>query len=273
MVYTLYMKAEPTSAALPGHWERPVNNSISRYALVSSCVLGLSACGTLYKLDVDANHQADALPGKTYVVLSADPSLDVKSAEFGQYAGQLERALQPHGYTRVANDAVADAALGVYISAGVGDARKSYHTVNRAIYETQDRSGGAGVAARNADQRQQQGGKSVGGPTSLDRTPEQQLSGYEKNAFATTVYTKHLSVMAVDLQQYLNDIQTNGRDKAVPQELWSVDVETTGSPESLARVMPVMIAASQPFLGTGVDDNVQVSLSEGDRRVRSIKGK
>ncbi len=88
-------------------------------------------------------------------------------------------------------------------------------------------------------------------------TPEI-LAGFEETGFATTVYTKHMNLIAVDLQKYIRDIATVGRTKAVPKEIWSIDIETTGQPGDLSEAFPVMIAAAQPYLADSTEDFVQV---------------
>ena len=98
------------------------------------------------------------------------------------------------------------------------------------------------------------------------------MIGYESRQFATTVYLKHLSIQAVDLHRYAKDIKQFGREKAVPKEIWSVEVETTGSPSELSEVVPVMIAAAEPYIGTGTQDTVRVKMGETDSRIRTIKG-
>lgn len=235
----------------------------------AAVLAALSGCGTLYKLDVTATTYADVQPGSRYVILSGDPDMPVGSADFTRYASQLERALDEQGYVRVGEDGLADAQLAIYVSADVSDPAKSYHTVKTAVFESPYIEG-TQAATRAADERQ--GGQSgqVSKPTPLDQNPQEVIAGYERTSFATTVYTKELTLLAIDLPQYLRDIETLGKERAVPREIWSIDVETVGSPSSLQEAMPVMIAASQPWVGENTGQTVQVTLSESDSRVRKL---
>ena len=149
------------------------------------------------------------------------------------------------------------------------DPAKSYHSVKTAVYESPYIEN-SHAATRAADQRQggQSGQPSM--PTPLDRSPQETIAGYERASFATTVYTKELTLLAIDLPQYLRDIEAMGKERAVPRELWSIDVETVGSPSSLQEAMPVMIAASQPWVGETTGQTVQVTLNEADARVRRL---
>ena len=97
------------------------------------------------------------------------------------------------------------------------------------------------------------GGSSGGGGTTgaqtMPTTPAPEyVSAVEETGFATTVYTKHLNLVAIDLQQYIKDIGEVGRQEAVPVEVWSVDIETTGQPSDLSEVFPVMMVAGNRLL-------------------------
>ena len=235
----------------------------------------LSGCGTLYKLDVTAFGDPVHELGRSYVILSSNPDIDMNSPAFDAYAGQLERALAEKDYQRVPGDNLQDVALAVYLDADISDPEKRYHVVKTAMVEpaydeavtreaprgSGGQGGGGGSSNRATSQTQ-----------SVEPPPPEVLTGYEKQQFATTVYEKRLSIQAIDLQRYINDVQQVGRDKAVPHEVWSVEVATTGSPSELDEVVPVMIAAAQPYLGGVKADKVRVNMNETDSRIRTIRG-
>ena len=237
--------------------------------------VALSGCGTLYKLDVNAYKSADEDIGKTYVILSSNPEFDVGSEQFEVYADQLETALALHGYQRMSGDDLSSVDLGVYLSAELGEQGKRYHTVRTEIFEpvtieyTPSGSTGGGTAGGGGGQS---GSSSQGTTRGIPTTPRaESLHAVEESKFATTVYAKHLNIVAVDLQAYLTDVEEHGRSKAVPRELWSVDVETTGSPSDLNDVVPVMIAAAEPYVAKNTTETVRVSLDETSSKVKRIK--
>jgi hypothetical protein len=240
--------------------------SIAHVGGITGVALGLSACGTLYRIDVTAYNDPKVELEKTYVVLSGTPEIQVNSPEFNVYADQVERALAGKGYRRLAANELADAALGIYFSADIGDPSKRYHTVATGFYES--------PYAENPTSVVRSSGQNSGGqrPPPPPPPPPEALTGYEETGFATTVFTKHLNLVAVDLQEYLKDIAALGREQAVPREIWSIDIETTGKPADLMEAVPVMLAAGQPYLAESTDDVVQVKLSDSDSRVGQIKG-
>lgn len=252
---------------------------LARVGGAAGIALALSACGTLYKLDVTAYNDPNAQLGDTYVLLSGSPDLPVNSPEFERYAAQVERVLAEKGYRRVSGDALDDASLGIYIAAGISDPGKRYHQVSRGIYEPSDYTSGIAVprsGGNNSGGSGNTGGVGGGQQTQvMPPVPEhapQQLAGYETDAFATTIYTKHMNLIAIDLQQYLKDVAETGRARAVPKEIWSVDVETTGTPSDLGEVIPVMLVAGEPYIAASTDDVVEVRLNGTDKRIATIKG-
>ena len=243
----------------------------TRLTASASLLATLSACGMLYKLDVTAYNTPRPDLGKKYVVVSSNPELDVNSAEFKTYAIQLERAMSDRGYKRLPNDRLSEANLAVYIAATVGEPGKRYHTVRNPVYEAVYPESAGADRGNTAGNRSDggQSGQSHRRPPIKTPTPEA-LVGYKQSSFATTVYTKNLNIVAVDLQQYLKDIQTAGSSEITPKEVWSVEVETTGSPHDLSEVIPVMIAAAKPYIGTSTDDKVSVRLDERSAQVVAI---
>jgi hypothetical protein len=246
-------------------------HSVTRISGAVALAIGLGGCGTLYKLDVVAFSEPDYEIGKTYVVLSGDPNVSVDSPEFNQYADQVERALAAKGYERVGEDELSTAALGIYLTTGISDPSKRYHEVKTGVYEAPYALENQTAITRSGTNSS--GGQSGGQPTPVPIPREQMLAGYEKAGFATTVYTKHLNMTAVDLQQYMQDIAKSGDAAATPKEVWSIEIETTGKPSNLAEVIPVMLAAGQPYVADSTEDVVRIKLSESDKRIDNIRGK
>ena len=240
-------------------------NSLLRISGVACLVLNLSACGTLYKLDVYAVNDPNQDLDKTYVILSASPELGIDSPEFKTYADQVEKVLASKGYARSDGEDLSTVALGVYLSAYISDPSKKYHSVQTILRESSANDESESGKLRSSM------GSGQNNPMVIESLPEDDLSGASETGFATTVFTKHLNLIAFDLQKYLQDIETEGRESAVPMEVWSVDVETTGSPADLSKVVPVMVAAAEPYITERTDDVVRVKLNGTDKRISAIR--
>ncbi len=237
-------------------------NSMIRICGVACLALNLSACGTLYKLDVYAINDPSQDLGKTYVILSASPELGVNSPEFMAYANQVEKVLQPKGYVRSEGTDLSSVALGVYLSANISDPSKKYYKVKTVVYENSSNDDNEPNSRRSSSPTKP--------PKPLE--PTQDINpDVAESGFATTVFTKHLNLVAFDLQKYLQDIAAKGQEEAVPFEVWSIDVETTGSPGDLNEVVPVMVAAAEPYITERTDDVVRVKLNGTSKRISAIK--
>jgi hypothetical protein len=69
---------------------------------------------------------------------------------------------------------------------------------------------------------------------------------------------------AVDLDEYKkskNEVQ-----------LWKTTVTSSGSSGDLRRVFPILVGASQQYIGKNTGQKVEVDLYEEDERVSGIKG-
>ena len=246
----------------------------ARVGLVAFMSVFLSGCGTLYKLDVIAAADSSKSFAKTYVLLPGSAELDIESAEFANYAAIIERSLEPMGYVRQDVDQLSSAALGIYVSAGIGDAAKRVHTVTQPIVEapypensqSAVRSSGSGSGSGGAGQSNNPQPPPVTIPT------REVLTGYQRTGFATTVYTKYLSLAAIDLPSYAEEVARVGRESAgVPATIWSIDIETTGQPSDLNEVLPVMLAGGQAYIGKATNGHVQLKISGTDKRVRALQ--
>jgi len=236
-----------------------------------TCIaFALSGCGTLYNLEVTAHNNPNIDPGKSYVILSGTQELSVSSPEFIEYAKQVERALESKGYYRVTDGDLTGAALGVFVSTAISDPSKRYSEISTGLYESPYADESA--ATVRASGSSSGGGGGTSGQQSSPTTPAPEfISGVQNNRFATTVYTKYLNLVAVDLQKYISEISSVGREDAVPVEVWSVDIQTTGQPSDLSEVFPVMVAAGQPYLGDETDDVVRLKMSGTDKRISEIR--
>jgi hypothetical protein len=77
-------------------------------------------------------------------------------------------------------------------------------------------------------------------------------------------YVRLIVIRAYDFKRY--------RDAKEEMQLWQTTIESVGSSDDLRRVFPVLIAASQPYLGTNTTKKIRVTLKEQDDSVLAVKG-
>jgi hypothetical protein len=76
-------------------------------------------------------------------------------------------------------------------------------------------------------------------------------------------YARLIIIRAYDYKKY--------REMKEEVQLWQTTIDSVGSSDDLRRVFPVLIAASQPYIGTNLNKKVRVVLTEEDNRVATIK--
>ncbi len=95
-------------------------------------------------------------------------------------------------------------------------------------------------------------------------TPTYGITGYESGTTHYTTFTRYFKLGGVDLGYYL---KTN---KYVT--LWDMTVTSTGSSSDLRRIFPVLVGASQQYIGTSTGQKVKIQLYEDDKRILEVKG-
>ena len=102
---------------------------------------------------------------------------------------------------------------------------------------------------------------SMGSGTRLHRDAEGNVTGASTKNI--TGYARLIIIRAYDYKKY--------KESKTEVQLWQTTIESNGSSGDLRRVFPVLIAASQPYIGTNTGKKVMVTLSEDDSRVIAIK--
>ena len=192
--------------------------------------------------------------------------------EFQEYTDQVARALPSHGYIRVTGNQQAQPDLAVCLWTGIGEPQKDYYEASSAIYERNivNVKVGDSPSKTNPSSRLAVSTKSITEATT--GLTGANVVKSQAHTVPRTVYTKHLSVLAEDLSTAVKDRATRAYGSAAIQPLWSVGVTTTGSAGNLHDVVPAMLAAAQPPLGTHADKAIRVKFGENDSRIKEIRG-
>lgn len=74
--------------------------------------------------------------------------------------------------------------------------------------------------------------------------------------------------MAVDLRRYIEDIARLGHAETIPKEVWSIYVESTGTPSDMDEVLPVLLTATQAYIGKSTDSPVRSSINGTDKQIK-----
>ena len=109
------------------HLSRNQKHSLStvvKLNFASVILLMLTGCGTLYELQISAKNPNQSKLQGTYVLIPARPDIDIDSAEFHKYSGQIERGLADTALQRLAVTELTRADMAIVVDYGVGEPRK-----------------------------------------------------------------------------------------------------------------------------------------------------
>ena len=89
----------------------------------------------------------------------------------------------------------------------------------------------------------------------------------ELNIYTDTVFNSTNSYTT-----YSRNLQLDAQILHDSQQVWNVRVGSTGTSGNLRDVIPVMLAAAEPYIGDNTNGAVSMRLLENSQRVQSVKG-
>jgi hypothetical protein len=219
----------------------------------------LSSCGitsTPFNVSVSGRALLPHQPGVSYIVLPLEQDVAENSLEFQEYKRYLDRALAAKDFVQAADTSSADIAL--LFGYGIGDPQTRNYSYSLPVF------GQTGVSGSTTTGTISTYGSNSTFSGTTTYTPTYGITGYNNISGSTSVYTRHFTVTAYDWQTYL----------ATQEEivLWQTAVVSTGFSGDLRRVMPIIIAAGQAYLGDDTGQAVSLTLYETDDDVIRIKG-
>jgi hypothetical protein len=103
--------------------------------------------------------------------------------------------------------------------------------------------------------------------TAPDALANPEFAGKESYTFPRTNYSRELKLRAITFAW-------DGRDVGSVRStgnLWSMTVQTIGSSPDLDVVMPVMVAAATPYVGTHSETTIETKMSGTDKRIKAVR--
>ena len=214
-------------------------------------ILMLASC-TRYHINVDSISSGKHTKN-SYVLLPGDKSISASDLQFKEYASYVNRALIKQGFTSA--DSFQDASLAIFLTYGIGEPEQQLYTYSVPTY------GQTGVSSSNTTGTLNTDG-SYSGTTTYTSTYG--VTGSTTHVGTKTTYFRFVVMDAFDLDEY------KASEKEV--QLWKTTVTSTGSSGDLRMVFPILVAASQEYIGTNTGKKVKVKMFTTDERITEIKG-
>jgi hypothetical protein len=213
--------------------------------------VGCASLGPRFYVDVSALRDSQLVERRTYVVYPGLQGVDPADLQFREFAGQLDRVLLAKGFKPAAPNARPD--LLILLSYGIGEPQTSYYSYP--------------VFGR------------VSGGTSTFTASAFGSGGFTQTTGTVTSPTRHgvvgtRTVSRREFQQWAAieavDIETFIKTQKISQA-WRTEMTSSGSSGDLRRVLPVMLAASQPYIGVNTRQQVRRVLNDDSPEVVAIR--
>jgi hypothetical protein len=193
--------------------------------------------------------------GKAYLLLPGKADIMEDDQQFDAYSEYVHRALGKKGFTPAESFEEADVAI--FLSYGVGEPQRHqllYYVPawNRTIVPSADSSGQVRPYAR--------------GDPSAEAAAKEDAGEARGGGSGVVTYTTHLRYMILEA------FALGGHGETEEEaQLWRTAVRSTGTSGDLERVLPILVAASIPYMATNTETRIRLELDENDHRVVDIR--
>lgn len=222
--------------------------------LIASFFIGCSPAITV-RVDsiVDYGQKPDK---KTYVLFSGMKEVSADDLYFREYGRYFRTILKRQGYSEAENAKNADVAI--YFFYGIDRGRDIHYTVARPIYAFE-----GGESIDYTETQTDPSGKTTRTKGSVYIPPRDRVVAVVTERKSYTVYTAFAILEAKEIE--------HGKEPKDLKTLWKATITTTGKIDDLRRLMPIMAAASAPYLGTDTGRLATIKLRENDERVVEMR--
>lgn len=214
--------------------------------LVLLCVAlsGCSGFGTRYSTEISALSSRAALSKKAYLLLPGAQETSPYDLQYLEFSGYIDKAMASQGFIKVTEPTKAEVI--VFLSYGVGDPIARTYSYSVPVY---------GQTGFYASQKK--------GKSKTYYTPTYGVTGYTNQIGTEINYVSNISLDAYDNTD-LNTPQ--------PQQLWKMEVSSTGQSNDLRMVFPYMVASMKPYIGRNTGQKINVMLKQGAPEVLELTG-
>ena len=233
--------------------------NILKFTLVGTILIFLFSGCTRYEVNVDS---MGSIQNKTkYVLMSGLEGVSETDLEFREYANYINNALKMKGFEKVSFD---EADVIIFLSYGISRPQERSVSHSTPIYGTT----GVSSSTSTSDSRVSGNLVSYGSvgqyngniqtTKTTQYTPSYGVVGYKNSTNRYTIFTRYYKLRTLDIKQKI--------------ELWNTMVTSTGSSGDLRRVLPVLVGASQQYIGVNTGKKIRLEIGEEDERVLEVKG-
>jgi len=188
-----------------------------------------------YRVSIDAiTAENISIAPSSYVIKALDDKKDVNTLIFQQHSQKLAQVLQQKGYVTTQGTVATQT---IYFDYGIEKVNEETQT-----YTERDISFHIGY------------GYGYGGYYSPFYSPFYGTGfggGYSTYSKTRIYYNRYVTLLAKD--------QSN-------KELWRVDVSSVGESKNLKKIIPLLLEAATPYIGTNTDEPIQLVIKDKPKK-------
>lgn len=222
-------------------------------AICVACLTAIAGCSPMVcVVKIDSISDSKQYPYKSYYLFPGNKDVDVNDLLFREFSTYVDRLLVSKGYSKAEN--IHSSEVVIVMSYGISGPQVSYSSSTEYGYKD------GGTSTVEVDSYGS-GGYSHSSGT-ISKQPEWGVVGTEVHK--EVVYTRYLKLVGIDSQKTKMD------NKANP--IWETTATSEGVGDDLRVVLPLLVAASDKYLGQNSGGKVTVFVSPYEDKVREIRG-
>jgi hypothetical protein len=222
---------------------------LSRRAIPLALALALAGCQSAEQLTLDASNRPAKEPVESYSLVVKDPAIETDTLRHQEAERLVKAALAGNGYYESPDPARAD--MAITIDYGIGPARTETAVVSHPIYRSVPRSHTESVLTGTTPD-----GRDIYTSVTIQDPPDVVYAGEDTGMVRETVYDKRLVLQARKVRPAV----PNG----APDDLWTVEVLSTGPTHSLRQTLPVLAAVALEHMGEDTEGPKAIKLTDAE---------
>ena len=225
---------------------------------ILALTLVLSGCANAphFEVYVDSISSPVSQELKRYVLFPINKGVSVDDLQFQEYSSYVHRALSTQGFIKA--DDITDANIAIFLAYGIGEPKTNQYTYSLPTW------GITGVSSSNTYGTVNTYGNRATVNATTTYTPTYGVTGSTTHTGTYTTFTRYMVLDALDLNE------TKKTEKY--KQIWKTTVMSTGSSGDLRKVLPILVAASKPYVAKNTGQKLLINLKEQDQAVLDVKG-
>jgi hypothetical protein len=214
----------------------------------------ISGCARIYHVQIDSINDRGSQLGRTYRLLPGNSDTGVNDLQFKEFAGYLVKLLAAQGYTLETTSQPAE--MEIYFSYWIGEPEKHTYSYSEPVW------GQTGVESYTQTSQYVNKDNSTTQVSNTYVEPQYGVTGYTTMTGEYTAYKKYVILDAYDIKNATNGAKLN--------EIWKTSIWASGKSSDLRKVMPALLAASAPYVGTNTGQEITVEISSDSEVLKSL---